>query len=139
MESKLIFIIEDNPHFAKAIQNEIRSMLTVVTQCFETAENCFNAIYEFPDVVIMNYNLDEQNPDAMNGHKALKVFKFLSPETKVIFYSKQDSLSIACKLLDEGAFDYVIKEFDYSHMLESSSIKMLLKKVTNALEHSFQY
>ena len=139
MDSRLIFIIEDNPHFAKAIQNELRRNTSINIQCFETAENCFSAIYEFPDVVVMNYNLDEQNPEAMNGTKALKVFKFLSPETKVIFYSKQDSLQIACNLLDQGAFDYVIKEIDFTQKLESSSVKLLLKKVTNALEHTFQY
>jgi two-component system response regulator AtoC len=139
IKKKLVFVIEDNEQFAITIQNELRKQLFVQTLSFETAEVCFKSINEFPEVVIMNFDLDEQNPDAMNGSKALKTFKLLSPETKVIFYSKQDSLEIACNLLDQGAFDYVIKETDFTQKLESSSVKLLLKKVAKALENSFQY
>lgn len=58
--------------------------------------------------------------------EALKKILAISPKSKVIMLSGQESLNTADELLNNGAFDYVIKDRD--------AIKVLQRKINKAFE-----
>ena len=121
----LIFVVEDDNFFLEVVTDDLSENESYAVKGFSTAEECLESLNENPDVIVLDFYLDKENPDAMNGMEALEKINASHPEIKVIMLSGQDSLETAGTLLDKGAFDYVIKDSD--------AIKILQKKITKAL------
>lgn len=116
MKSKPIkmFIIEDNEVFAmilKAdIENYFANILPVDIQLFKTGEESWDKFKaEKPQVVILDYNLNSSNPDAMNGNEILVWLKRENPKIKAILLTSEDTTDSAVEAFRIGAFDYVVK------------------------------
>lgn len=106
----LIFIVDDDVLYTKALEHSIASKLpSVAIKTFQTGEACLQQIKLKPDIVILDYYLDSKVSYAWNGLTILKQIKKLNPKTKVIMLSVQDSLEIAVKCIDSGSFDYISK------------------------------
>jgi two-component system OmpR family response regulator len=105
-----VFLVDDDLLFLKALEHSITSKLPSVTiKSFQTGEACLQHIKFKPDVVILDYYLNSTVPYAWNGLTILKQLKKISPKTKVIMLSAQDSLDVAVKCIDNGSFDYISK------------------------------
>lgn len=105
-----IFIVDDNKVYLKTLENYIANKIPKVKiKTFETGEACLQQMILNPDVVILDYFLDSEDPHASNGLAVLKQIRKTNPNTKVIMLSAQDSLDIASKCLDNGACDYISK------------------------------
>ncbi len=122
----LIFVVEDDNFFLEVVTDDLSENESYAVKGFSTAESCLECLNENPDVIVLDFYLDKENPDAMNGMEALEKINAIDPNIKVIMLSGQDSLETAGTLLDKGAFDYVIKDSD--------AIKILQKKITKALQ-----
>lgn len=106
----VIFIVDDDPLYIKALEHSIlEKMPFIKIKTFQTGEACLQQIKLKPDVVILDYYLDSKVSYAWNGLTILKQIKKLSPKTKVIMLSVQDSLEVAVKCIDNGSFDYISK------------------------------
>ena len=106
----LLFIVDDDPLYSKALEYSITNKLpTIKIKTFLTGEACLQQMKLKPDVVILDYFLDSKVPYAWNGLNILKQIKMLNPKTKVIMLSSQDSLDVAVKCIDNHSFDYVSK------------------------------
>lgn len=110
---KTIFIVEDNKVFTLALKADIESAfknMPINIQSFETGEECMEKFKdENPQIVILDYNLNSQYPDAVDGIKVLDWIKKSNSETNVIMLTGDDSLDIALKSFKHGASDYVVK------------------------------
>lgn len=108
-----IFIVEDNNVFAMTLKADIEnhfSNMPLEIQLFRTGEESWVKFKgEEPQVVILDYNLNSNNPDAMDGNEVLVWFKRENPKTKVILLTSEDNVEIAIESFRIGAFDYVIK------------------------------
>src|SRR5690606_15525169 len=62
-----------------------------------------------PEIVVLDYHLSAQRPDAKNGVEILKILKDRMPETQVIMLSGQDRIDVAVDSMKYGAYDYVVK------------------------------
>jgi two-component system response regulator AtoC len=122
----LIFVVEDDNFFLEVVTDDLSENEAYAVRGFSSAEECLDNLHEGPSVVVLDFYLDKDNPDAMNGMEALEKINIARPETKVIMLSGQDSLDVAGTLLDKGAFDYVIKDSD--------AVKILQKKIEKALQ-----
>jgi DNA-binding NtrC family response regulator len=58
-----------------------------------------------PDIVILDYMLT-----GMNGVEAMRRMKPLHPNTEFIILSGQTDIKVALKALNEGAYDYIVKD-----------------------------
>ncbi|MBP6459017.1 MAG: response regulator [Crocinitomicaceae bacterium] len=125
-QKKLIFVVEDDNFFLQVLTDDLSENESYYVKGFSTAEACLESLNENPNVIVLDFYLDKENPDAMNGMEALEKINSINPNIKVIMLSGQDSLETAGKLLDKGAFDYVIKDSD--------AIKILQKKISKALQ-----
>lgn len=106
----LIFLVDDDPPFLKALEHSITNKLPYYKiNSFQTGEACLQQIKSKPQIVILDYCLNSKLPYAWNGLAILAQIKKLSPKTKVIMLTSQDSLDVAVKCIDNGSFDYISK------------------------------
>ena len=108
-----IFIVDDNKIFSHALKNDIETSFNkknIVVDSFATGETCMMKFKEEkPQVVILDYHLNSQYPDAMDGIKVLDLIKKENVETNVIMLTAEDNVDVALKSFHHGASDYVVK------------------------------
>ncbi len=114
MKKKMnLFIVEDNNVFNKALKAEIENTfanIPVSIHSFENGESCMKEFLILkPEIVILDYNLNSKQPEAVNGIKVLDWIKSKEPHTNVIMLTSEDDLDIALKSFHHGASDYIVK------------------------------
>jgi two-component system OmpR family response regulator len=62
-----------------------------------------------PDIVILDYQLNGIDRDAMHGIDTLDRIKAFDPTIPVIMLSGQDSIDVAVNCMHHKAYDYVVK------------------------------
>lgn len=126
-ESKLlIFIVEDNEMYSTMLDYILSKENTHQFIRFSSGEKCMENIYLNPDVVILDYGLP-----GMDGLETLFNIKKYSANIPVIILTGNKNLSVAKKLLDSGAFDYIYKE-------DADVVSLIIATMNNALSISKQ-
>lgn len=128
-----VFIVEDNNTNQMMLENYLKKLpncdydnkpnLEIFS--FGTGKECLDAMYMKPDIIILDYYLDESNPDAENGLIILKKIKAVHPSTKVIVMSGQESVMVTAELFNKGASDYVSKEHYGVVRVEQSILRLI--------------
>ena len=121
----LVFVVEDDSFFLEILKSKLSNDEKYTLKGFESAESCIENLNQKPDVIVLDYNLDKENPKAINGLEAVKKIKVDLPLTKIIMLSGQNSLEIAAEILELGVYDYVIKD--------DNAFEILQEKILNAL------
>ncbi len=106
----LIFLVDDDNSFLKTIELYVRQFFhgyTVTT--FTSGEECLSQLDRKPDIILLDYLLNANYPNAMDGIKVLNQVKKTNPDTYVILFSAQDHIEVAVDIMKHGAFDYIIK------------------------------
>lgn len=67
---------------------------------------------EEPDVIILDYDLQEATSEMKNGLAFLEAMKELSVQIPTVIVSGQPNKTMAVELIKNGAVDYVFKEDD---------------------------
>lgn len=113
-----IVVIEDNAQMAEMIGDYLEQKFpqASITK-FNTGESALAETNLNPDVIILDYNLDSQDPKALNGMQILMKMKkqFDAP---VIFLSAQEKTEVSASIIKLGAYDYVVKNQQSFHRLE---------------------
>ena len=113
-----LFIIEDNALYAAALKQYLLSGFEktehrVVVETFKTAESCLEWFRYFPgkdpDIIILDYFLNNQYNDSMNGVNAMFHLKATKPKVQIIFLSGQDKIEVATEAMRRGAYEYIVK------------------------------
>ncbi len=108
-----IFIVEDNKVFNLALKTDIETAFPnfpITIQSFETGEECMKKFKEEkPQVVILDYHLNSNFPNAADGIKVLDWIKKENDETYIIMLTSDDKIDIAISSFQHGASDYVVK------------------------------
>lgn len=105
-----IFLVDDDMFYLKALEHFISSKFdSLDIQLFQTGEACLEHMNLKPEIVILDYYLNSNVANAQDGLSILKNIKKVSPKTKVIMLSAQDSLEIAVKCAESGSFDFIAK------------------------------
>lgn len=105
-----VLIVDDEPE----LRNILADFLGDTYPCVqvESAEAALNLIARQPfSVIITDVNLS-----GMNGLDLIPLIKSKSPQTIVLVVSGQQSLEDAVRAMRHGAFDYIVKPFDLSHV-----------------------
>ena len=71
---------------------------------FETGYDCLNNLNQKPDVILLDYNMDE-----LDGYEVLKKIKRYDPNIYTVMLSAQEDIEVAVEALKHGAFDYIKK------------------------------
>jgi DNA-binding response OmpR family regulator len=113
-----ITVIEDS----KAMSEMIRDYLTAKfpsaeVTVYNTGEEALDGMVFEPDVVVLDYNLDSEDPKAQNGIQILTKIRDRY-KTPVIFLSSQERADISANTIKYGAYDYIVKNEAAFHRLE---------------------
>jgi len=108
----IIFIVEDDPLHLQMLHDHLTKMSDFAIKDFGTGEECIAYLKqkkETPDIIFLDYFLDNVDKQAMDGLEALVEIKKIAPTTDVVMLSRQDKIQVAVDVMKYGAFDYIVK------------------------------
>jgi DNA-binding NtrC family response regulator len=116
-----IFIVEDDPAFAKLTEKALRASGYSNLKIYNTGETCINDIQNTkPDIVLQDFEMP-----GLNGIETMKKIKLLHPDVEFLFLSGQSSIKIAVESIKQGAFDYIVKDEAAQHNVIQKISKIL--------------
>ena len=104
-----LFLVDDDAVFLKSLEIEFLQHADFVIETYATGELCMKNLSHTPDVIILDYQLDGIDKNAMNGMETLDKIKVFNPDIPVIMLSSQDKIDVAINCMHHRAFDYVVK------------------------------
>jgi DNA-binding NtrC family response regulator len=129
-----LFLVDDDPMYLKMLEVELQQNREFELEKFATGEQCIANLYLKPDVVILDYYLDNYDKTAMNGIQVLDKIKEIDPAISVIMLSAQDKIEVAVNCMHHNAFDYIVKsETAFIRLRKAISIITRIKKTEKAL------
>ena len=105
----LIFLVDDDALFLKSMIIEFEESTESVVKTFLTGEQCLENISENPDVVVLDYHLNNVDKNVIDGLETLDRIKKANPLIPVIILSSQDKIEVAVNCMKHQAFDYIVK------------------------------
>jgi serine phosphatase RsbU (regulator of sigma subunit) len=127
-----IFIVDDNKIFSMALKASIETAFENIhfnLHSFETGEECMEKFIQIkPEIVILDYYLNSNFPEAADGLQILHKIKNNNFNTNVIMLTSNDRIDIALKSFHHGVFDYVVKSTSQFKKINNSISKILAKK-----------
>ncbi|HEX4957763.1 MAG TPA: response regulator [Lacibacter sp.] len=105
MGNKLnVFLVDDDVfsrcYYRQLLENEGFSQITEI----ESGAELTDQLLDKPDIIFLDYNLADAN-----GADLLELINQHSPETITVILSGQQDMDTTVQLLNNGAFDYVVK------------------------------
>ena len=104
-----LFLVDDDAVFLKSLEIEFLHHGDFGIETYSTGELCLENLHHNPDVIILDYLLDDIYKNAMNGIETLDKIKIFNPDIPVIMLSAQDKIEVAINCMHHRAYDYVVK------------------------------
>ena len=104
VKNPLIFIVEENQIYRDLISRYLNERKFKNVRTFENGEECLKNIRFNPDVIVLDYSMA-----GYNGLELMLNIKKKKPRTDFIFLSAQNNVEIAVQHIQQGAFDYIVK------------------------------
>jgi DNA-binding NarL/FixJ family response regulator len=104
-----LFLVDDDALFLKSLEIDFLQHTDFNIETFETGELCADHLSHNPDVIILDYQLDGIEKNAMNGIETLDKIKEFNPDIPVVMLSSQDKIDVAISCMHHKATDYVVK------------------------------
>ncbi|MDR3705742.1 MAG: response regulator [Paludibacteraceae bacterium] len=104
-----IFLVDDDAVFLKSLEIEFLDHADFIIETYATGEQCIENLTHYPDVIILDYQLDGIEKQAMDGIETLDKIKATNPDIYVVMLSSQDKIDVAINCMHHRAFDYVVK------------------------------
>lgn len=104
-----VFLVDDDKIFLKSLEIEFLECENYIIETFDTGESCLTNLANKPDIIVLDYQLDGIDKNAMNGIATLDKIKEFDPEIPVIMLSSQDKIEVAINCMHHKAIDYVVK------------------------------
>lgn len=106
---RYVFLVDDEPVQNEMLKDYLSERFIYELKTFENGEDALQNMNLLPEIVVLDYHLNNHLPDSKNGVEVLKAMKEASPESAVIMLSGQDKIDIAVDTMKYGAYDYVVK------------------------------
>jgi DNA-binding NtrC family response regulator len=131
MKTYKIDIIEDSSIVAQLLKHELEKEPSYSVEVFSNGED-YLLKPRSADLIILDYFLDSDEKEAMNGLAVLKAIRNLKNQVPVVFFSGQNKLRVVIKALKRGATDYVSK--DAENFIDDivSSVKQIKERRNSA-------
>lgn len=111
MEGKYnIILVDDDFIFLEMLKESLIDNSDYNIVAFQSGEECLNHMHLNPDVIVLDYYLNSENPDAKDGLQILKEIHNINPQAKVIILSGQEDGNLVYDFVRENATNYVVKD-----------------------------
>lgn len=109
IDYKRIFIVDDNEMFAEMLRDHLSKNPKFKISVYHTGEDCITNLFQNPDLVILDYFLNDVSKEAADGLEILSEIKKHNELIQVIMLSSQEHYGVALQTIARGAAQYVIK------------------------------
>jgi two-component system, OmpR family, response regulator len=104
-----IFLVDDDVVFTKLLQMELSKHSKYEIETYETGELSMQQLWRKPNVIVLDFNLNGIDKNAMNGITTLNKIKGFDSKIPVIMLSSQEDIEVALECMHYKALDYVMK------------------------------
>jgi DNA-binding NtrC family response regulator len=104
-----LFLVDDDALFLKSLALEFKLETEYDVTTFATGELCIQNLDKNPTIIVLDFQLDGINKNAMNGINTLDKIKSINPLIPVIMLSSQDKIEVAVECMHHKAYDYIVK------------------------------
>jgi two-component system, OmpR family, response regulator len=111
-EKLKIFLVDDDKYFSKSLKQSLMNFRKDhwEVELFPNGEECIQNLHHNPKVVILDYSLNSNLPDAQNGIEILKKIKKQNNKIDIVLLSSNDKANLALNAVKHGACNYLVKE-----------------------------
>lgn len=133
----IVFLVDDEAMVRRMLEFKLKDREDLDIYSYASGEACMDNLSKKPDIIILDYHMDTEKENAMNGLETLLKIVENAPDSQVAMLSSQDNVSVAVDVLKKGAVDYIIKNSVFAINTESSIDKIIqgleLKEEINEL------
>jgi DNA-binding NtrC family response regulator len=130
---KKIFIVDDDIFYLEITKQILCEDFIDDIYSFESGIDCLNDIHQNPDVVFLDYQMDEYS-----GFETLQKIKRYNSNIFVVMVSAQEEIQNAVETLKHGAFDYIRKDEHLEKNIKGVLIKIIeVKELLKSRKPSF--
>ncbi len=104
-----LFLVDDDSISSKLLEIELLEHADFTIETYPTGELCIASLSHAPDVIILDYELNSIDKNAMNGIDTLDKIKSFNSDIPVVMLSGQDKIEVAVDCMHHSAYDYVVK------------------------------
>jgi DNA-binding NtrC family response regulator len=104
-----IFLVDDDQMYLKALENEFKKNGNFEIMTFDTGEECLKNLHLNPDIVVLDYFLNSEKKESVNGFNILVKIKETNPNIQVIILSSYENVDIAVNCIKYDAFNFIVK------------------------------
>ena len=119
-----VFLVDDDAVYLKLSEIELLEQADFDIETFPTGELCLKNLSQNPDLVVLDYDLNGIDKNAMNGIQTLDKIKRYNSDINVVMLSSQHEIEVAVNCMQHRAFDYIVKD---------ATAYMRLKNVINRI------
>jgi DNA-binding NarL/FixJ family response regulator len=105
-----VFLVDDNALYLKNLEINFMSKPYYNVKAFPTGELCIKSLSLNPDIIILDYHLNEVVPEAKNGLETLIEIRKTSPTVPIIVLSADERPEIANNCMNHEAVEFIIKD-----------------------------
>lgn len=142
METFRIYVVEDEPLYARILEYHLSQNPDYEVHVFTTAHDLLLNLYKRPSAISLDFNL----PD-MSGFEVLKKIREFDPDLPVVIVSGQQDVSTAVELLKKGVYDYVLKDADTKDRIwsamrnirENFNLKQKITRLEEEIGRKYSY
>jgi two-component system OmpR family response regulator len=109
ISEKLVFIVDDDPLYRELLGAHLKKH-DLKVQLYSSGTLCLENLYQQPDLILLDFNLNETGSAFPTGKEIFNHIKFTNPDIKVIMISNQDSGKVVLELIQSGVRDYIEKD-----------------------------
>ena len=128
-----IIIIEDDKWYAELLKHHLELNPDYSITCFEDGLTFLNKTRNIPDVISIDYSMP-----GLNGEDLLKRIKIKFPTSEIVVISGQEDVATAVKLINLGAYDYLIKDEETKNRLWNTVLRIREKKALKTEVHKLK-
>jgi two-component system OmpR family response regulator len=113
-KSRTIFIVEDNPVFAKVLKTYLAAKFKDIDEIiiFPAGEVCLAELHRNPSTIIIDYFLGTTCDDAVTGLETILQIKAQKSEANIIVLSAWREDEIPLETIKNYSYNYVEKNVD---------------------------
>ncbi len=102
-----VFVVEDDEFYSEVLEYHLSLNPDITVTKFTNGKDFLNNLDKNPGAVTLDYSL----PD-ISGEEVLRKIKEYNSDIPVVIISGQEDIKTAISLLQEGAYDYIVKDED---------------------------
>ena len=123
-----VFLVDDDSLYLRMLEQNLSFNKKIRIRSFNSAESCIKKLHWNPDLIVLDFFLDSNNQNRINGLQALMRIKELKPNSNVVMLSSSENVEYLLSCMDNGALDYVVKSGYAAKRVESIARELFLMK-----------